>query len=506
MANQIVRRQRNNYLQHFAAGAGALVANPQIIQQAGNLGRFAGNQIREYVNNRQTEYYEGAEEHEDNKRMKQEEDVNMESNIGPEVAMSSTGSGSNGGYRGTLSGNTQTNIGYEKHFHERQYGHSKKLKLLNLSWGLSIYGPRHRLTGTRFPLLKFGTSGAAGGKAPPGLVCVQTAQIYGNPTVNPITPYGNNQTNIDFSENIYSNAVNFYLQDFLDNKLFDDSGTRGLFLQYRKYRLKSFTIEITPKTYHQNIIQFAPNVLNSARNTNGWETILSGDDKNIFVNYKHPWFEEGGDPGYFIHRDIYNTYSGVGGTIPLIPPSADPSSTTDDNNKREQYVIKNLDHNLTYVKSGESFSFTREINAQGNYYFDAEGLLKNMKTPIGNIVNALEGQITDGSNIVRKLPEGFNILIVPGKVRVEMFGEIWLGGQDKEKNMNNGYLLLPVLTTELMIKTTAKWECIDYNYANNTINRIASTVDPLEQAIFDYNCERSIQICQLNRQGGSKEN
>lgn len=492
----MIRRYNNgnNYLQHFAQGAGALVANPNVIRGAGQVGRFLGNRIREYTRG---ERYEGEERGNEMKRKQEDEDEMESSNVDNTEMYSSTAS-SNGGPRGTLTGNTVTNYSYEDYYHERSSGHSKKLKLLMLTWGMSIWGPRDRVGGTKFPLLKYGTAGVIGAKAPAGIVVLRTLSAYGNSSVNMFTPIGTNFQGYDFSECIYSNAVNFYLSDFLDNKLFSDSGTKGLFLQYRKFRLKSFTVQITPHTYHQNILQYAPNVIHSAINSNGWDSILTADEKKLFQTYKHPWYEEPGDPGYFIHRDIYNTYSGSNGSIPIIPNSAQPDSKEDDTAKREQFVIKNLDHNVTYIKSGESFSFTREVSAQGNYYFDTAGLLANLKTPIGNIVNQLEGQIAETSNIVKKNPEGFNILIVPGKCRVEMFGEINLGGTSSATAQGNGYLMLPSICTQLQIKTTAKWECFDFNYETNSFSGYMQP-DPLEKAIFDYNVEKTITGAHLNR-------
>jgi len=500
MALQPLGNQRN-YLQHIAQ---IVAQNPAVLNGAAQIGRFAGQQIREAYHNWQREYnrprelqeYEGGEEHGDNKRLKDEmasNDTNMET--GQVTASYSGYSGNNGGPRGSLVGNTESDPSYEKYYHEKQMGHSKKLKQLQLTWGISKYGPRNRLSGAQFPLLKWGTAGV-GGQAVPGVCCIKSTDIYGNTTINAFTPYGNNQIHCDFSENVYSNAINFYLQDFVDNKLMNDSATKGFFLNYNKFRLLSFTIEITPYGRTESMLQYAPNVFNSGRGSNGWQSLLNADEKALFINYKHPWYEENDLPGYFIYRDIYNSYAETGGTIKTIPSSAQPEGN-EDVMKREQYVIKNLDHNLTFVKDRESFSFTRTIKAQGNYYFDRKGILDNMKTPIGNIVNQLEGQIVDGSNIVKKNPEGFNLLIVPGRVKVEMFGEINLGGPNGGTTNGNGYLLIPALTTELLVKTTAKWEAFDYNYIDNQFVGFVS--DPLEKAIFDYNVEKTITQAQLNR-------
>lgn len=494
--------QRRNYLANIA---NQIAQNPAIIQGAQQIGRFGAQQLREAYNNynREVVNYEEAEEHGDNKRAKSEEMSANENNMDTGQADSSRmgNSSSNGGPRGAFVGNTQSITGYEKYYHEKQMGHSKKQKILFLTWGLSIYGPRNRVSGNAYPFLKWGTTGP-NGLAIPGIVATRTVDIFGNSTINAFTPYGSSQNNTDFSENIYANAINFYLGDFIDNKLMDDSGRRGFFLNYNKFRLVSFTVHLTPKTRNESMLQHAPNVFNSGRGSNGWQGLLAPDEKGIFINYKHPWYEETENPGYFIHRDIFNSYSTTGGTIPIIPNSAN-ANAGDDIIKREQFVIKNLDHNLTFIKSGETFSFTREIKAQGNYYFERAGILSNLKTPIGNIVNQLEGQIQDGSTIVKKNPEGFNILIVPGRAKIEMFGEIALGGTPAQTNPNvpenrigNGYLMIPAITTELIMKTTAIWEAFDYNYVDNSVARMT---DPLEQAIFESNVEATITKAHLNR-------
>lgn len=481
-------RHNRNYLENIA---NVLAQNPAIINGAAQIGRFAGNQIRQAYHNYNREYNEMREyedEENDTKRFKED---NVESTMETNIQSSMTGTGSSGGPRGSLTGNTVSNNSYEKYYHEKQYGHSKKLKELSFNWGMSVYGPRNKYSGFQFDIKKWGTTALS----VPGLVTLQTALVYGNNEVNAFHPFGKNQIHLDWSEWVYSNALNFFLQDFIDNKLMNDSGTKGFFLNYNKFRLLSFTVELTFCGRTESMLQYAPNVYHSARNYNGWQTTLSQAEKEIFKNYKHPWYEEPDLPGYFVYRDVFNSYANTSNNIETIPPSSNPNAA-DDKMKREQYVIKNLDRNLTYVKDREKFSFTREVKPQGNYYFDKAGLIDNLKTNIGNIVNQLEGQIVDGSNIVRKNPEGFNILFVPGRCKVEMFGEINLGGESASGAIGNGHLLIPVLTTQVLMKTTAKWEAFDYNY---TGIEVGFTSDPLEKAIFDSNVERTIIQGQLNR-------
>ena len=488
---------RGDYFNRFpalAAGAAPL-ANPHVVNGAVGIGRYLGNSIRQFYDdwrNNQDPYDNNGRDRPRKKAKVMEENEDVKPQAMETGEMRTTGgSDSAAGYRGTFKGNTQTIQSYEKYFHERQVGHSKKLKTLGMTWGMSIYGPRDRLGNPRLVLAKYGTSGA-GGKAPPGIVYIASTNIFKAPGVNAFMPFGQDKLQLALSENIYANAINFYLSDFLDNKLFSDDGKRGLFLNFNKFRLKSFTIELTPITRNVNLIQYAQNVMHSARQTNGWEGNINEAERNEFKNYKHPWFEEKEKPGYFVFRDIYNSYADGTGIIPVIPSTALPDITSDSTYKREQFVIKNLDHNLTYLNEGEAFSFTRQIDAQGSYYFDRAGLLANLKTPIGNIVNQLEGQITDGSNIVKKMPEGFNILIAPGNCRVELIGEFNISGGTM------GYFPLPAIQTDVNIKTSAKWECFDYNYLGNPADQ-QRMIDPLDQALFEFNVENSINIAQQNR-------
>lgn len=399
----------------------------------------------------------------------------------------------NGGHRGTLAGNTQTNKGYEKHYHERQICYSKKLKLRNMTWGMSIFGPKDRDSGALFPFEKFGTVGS-GGKATPGIVYVKASQIQGNDTINPFTPFGSNQVQNNFCENIYSNAINFKFKDFFDDKLLSDDGTKGIFKQYNKFRLLSFTIEIIPNSRYETITHMAANVLDSARNNNGFESTITAIEKAEFASTSLNFEDDQVDSGYFIYRDQYASYSDSNNNIPYVPPDSKADVTSASKFRREQFVIKNLDHNLTYVKSGETFSFTRKIKPMGGYYFTRDSIIANKDTNIANIVNLLEGQVTTGTTIINKLLEGFNLLIVPGDVKIYFQGKVTITGSIV------GYIPLVQLTTSLEIRTKATWEAFDYNYAENSIQAISDSYqEPLEKALFDYNITQSVELAQLNR-------
>ena len=55
----------------------------------------------------------------------------------------------------------------------------------------------------------------------------------------------------NIADYVYTNPINMLVEDFIDNKLFnfDTNNPRGLMTQYRKFRLKKFSIELEFKTY-----------------------------------------------------------------------------------------------------------------------------------------------------------------------------------------------------------------------------------------------------------------
>lgn len=425
---------------------------------------------------------------ETDQRMEADTTYNEIANGGANVSVNSMGVSAvnSNGFLGRLTGNTQDNDSYEKYYHERLYGHSKKLRNCLHFWGMSKWSRKDWSTNNTFPLYNYGTATGA----IDGLVYVKGSEVFGS-TVSPFVPYGNQQSCPDLSENVYSNAINFKLKDFFDNKLLSDDGAQGLFTRWNKFRLISFTVHITPISHHESMVHQGRWILHAATAWNGWGNTQEkttfkrqlGHNGDMYQKKQHYWF----------FRDEFGSYANTDGDIPPTPPDSRPSAS-ESKMKRESYAIKNMDRNLCKVVDGESFSFTREIKPIGSYYFTKETIIANKEKNISTIVAALEGQITDATgSIIKKMPEFFNILYCPDHCNMDWVGELIFSGDVND----TGHLILPKLCTTLLVKTTAKWEGFDYNYQGD--NQQSRMADPLESAILDYNMEKTITSAQLNR-------
>lgn len=397
------------------------------------------------------------------------------------------------GFRGKFVGNTCDIPSYLKKYHETIECDSKKLRSLNLTWGVSIYSPKDRASLNQFPMYKWGEASSI----IPGIPWISEKDLRGNPNINPFQPFGTGNIQSDFSENVYSNPINFKLGDFIDNKTLADDSSVGIGYNFNKFRLKSFTVEITTESRNLTIRDTVPNVLSNAIRYSGWYEQLPDGTKTIFDIGLAEQDYSRVKQGYFIFRDIFGTYADSSDSnIPLIPPESKGDQNAQDVVKRETYAIKNMDRNLTYIEDGEKFSFTREINPQGSYYMTSKNIKDNLKTNISKIVNLLEGQVlTDTNTIAKPLPEYFNLLICPAQCHVTQLGMIPM--RTVNRVVENGYLLLPKLITKIKMKTTARWEAFDFNYRGTQVP--ARMVDPLEQAIFDYNSEITLDVAKANR-------
>ena len=394
--------------------------------------------------------------------------------------------GSGPGYRGVYTGNMGAQPGYEKWYHENIELHSKKIRSDTLLWGFSRWPRLDDISGQTFRIKAFGTTGV-GGKAKPGSVYVSTGDFFGSQT-DFFQPYGSNYSKFQMSDYIYSNSINPQLRDFVDNKVFSDSGNKGLMTLYTKFRLKSFTVTITPCSQTGGAFYEAPWVLyGNTNNSTGWPP-----NADFKTNNKHTKNDMSNHQDYWVYRDSQGLYATGNSNILTVPTDALATTTSRDRVGRETYTIRNFDSNLCIVNDKTPFSFTRQINPQGNYYMDKATILSLLNTNIAVVVNQLEGQTA--SSVAKPLPEYFNFLIAPINPVIGWVGET-SGNTD-----DFGYIPVVLLTTKLHIKYQAKWEAFDYDYLATPFTTYTETyLDPLQMAEIEYKNNKLVQDAQLNK-------
>lgn len=420
-----------------------------------------------------------------NKKFKSD-DTNMEVGNGdaPQVR-ASMGNSSNGGvYRGALVGNTQMNREREEHYLETLKCYSKKIRCYTYFWALS----RWYNSGDDLPLHPLGTTGATG-KVMPGAVYLRTTDIW-NEALSYFNPNSlNNRFNLN--DKIYTNCINFTLDDFVDNKLLNDKQTsKGIFNNYSMFRLKNFTIKLVFKTQIGGLHHEAPWIMNKFYNDNGFTT----NDKRFESSYNPPHTTHDRQR-YYVYRDEQNDYlSPLALKITNVPDDATKNSTEKSKVSREMGTVKNLDKNLTIIEDGEEFSFTRNINAVGNYYITKDAITSNLDMNINNIVALLEGQTQ--SNFAKPMVEGFGILFGPENPVIDWHGEFKLQNAPEIK----GYIPIVNSHTKVYVKTLATWEAFNFDHTSNPVTfRMGNIRDPLEDAINNYKLSSIIQETQLTK-------
>lgn len=409
------------------------------------------------------------------------------------MARSGNSSGFGAGYRGKFVGTTSSNKGYEKHYHEMYELHGKKQMNRALYWGLSRWTKQ-----TNAPKLTYWTKD-----------WVYLSDTEGLPNNSIFSPWG--YEDLDWTDYIYSQPINFKLGDFVDNKLLSDNGLHGMMRSYKKLRLKSFTVEVTPVSYQSSLTDTHQRLLQDIKN----DTDVYGSNYKSacpFSSNTYKGSQESDEPqpvDYWIFRDIYGDYidkitgSDTFGFIPHRPRSAWPTATQEDFPSRTTRAVRNLDRNLCIVKSKETFSFTREINSNGSYYLEAGTVGTNFNKPIHQLVNELEGQTKETGDIAEALPEYFHLLIAPTFMPIQ-----W--GYHAIKQTNSSDLTYatvpyPCLKTILHIKCQSKWEAFDFQYqSSDPIGRsiefeMTTYKDPLIEAEYDHRAAKLLQKSHLNR-------
>lgn len=397
---------------------------------------------------------------------------------------SKTGASNGVGFRGKLTGNTQSHYGYEKHYHERVEAHSLQIRSWFFTWGISKWSKATNI-GDRIDILRSWSR--------PGLVYALDEDIWNSTAnyLNAFMPFQQSKNAI--TDNIYGNALNFYVGDFFDNKVLNDplsSNTKkGVLNQYRKIRLKSFTITITPRTFKQNTCEANPWLFRKAE-----DEMVPFRANQSFSAYKHITDTDPGElfnQDYWIYRDIYGYYQGNDGIIPSVPKDSFSTSTTEDSIPRTVHRLRAFDNQVEIMNNEKPFSFTRVLNPQGAYYLSPQNIWDNRKKPIANLVNELEGQtgLSTGS-MINKFPEYFNCVFAPINPPMKIAANIIVSCKTDGTVTKYGIVPMVNVTTELHVKFQATWEALDFDHITIPITYSNEIIyDPLFKAETDYKIE-----------------
>lgn len=420
--------------------------NPDALRAAARLGAQLGRNLRDRYNE-----WQNNDPGDDDAELEPDDGTADIADIGPSEApppdnsqRAMGGSTSGIGYRGSLTGNTQLHIGYGAHYHEIQELHSKKIRSQHYVWGFKT---KVSQADTTTPLYR------------PNNVNFNGIGLF---NVNAIgeNPFSNfsNTAEQDIVDYVYTHALNFILDDFIDNKLLSQNGQAGLMTQYLRFRLKSFTITITPTSFNGGLLtKIEPSALLGALQ---WPNTEPGISFFNAMQVNHTPYQKM-SVDYWVLRDVYNDFTTTQEPFMIPARPAESVTPTLDNYSRAVRSVRNFDTYLTVMNSEKSFSFTREVATKANYYLTLSQIqaLRNINVQV--LINALEG--LDGSGgIASALPESFNLLFGPTTGPITTLpGSIVYNGPTGQASG------IPVdfnANTHLYIKTQATWEAFDFNY------------------------------------------
>lgn len=379
----------------------------------------------------------------------------------------SAGSSTQGiGYRGAFQGNTELHAKYAKHYHEIHELHSRKVKNHSFFWGFQTTDVNNR-SPLNATIPKYA-----------GVAVINNASIQQSALQPWLGTADNSSGYQDASNFIYTNAINFTVNDCIDNKLISGvNGSPGLMINYLKFKLKHFEVEITPRTYRGSIPYMCPPYVLSKAGANVPK--LFDVDADTQSGYGLARDSNEVDMDYWVYRDVYNdfTTNAQPTFIPANPPEG-TSTTVADNYNRTVRSIRNLDTYVTVMNNKTPFKFRREIAQYGNYYFSYADLqtLQSQNTNIQTLINSLEG-ITGTPGGPNNLPESFNLLFGPTQapyyIDQHIRGNFFPGGG---ANYTFGTVWANIWT-ELYVKVTCTWEGFDFNYgtANGPTRSLVSS-------------------------------
>lgn len=435
-------QQHNNRIQRYRRPQQGLL-NPDNIRRAANLAGHVGRAARRAYDNWNNDIDEHEEYTPPNTPAAHMESAPV--NIPIEPANVAKGGVSNAGigYRGSLTGNTQLHESYGTHYHEIQELHSKKIKHYNFIWAFKTKVTADDSTTPLYP----------GQFSGPSFAIWSPAQLGLSPFQNQL-----NRANFSCVDLLYSQALNWTLDDFIDNKLLSNDGTSGLMTQYLRFRLKSFTIHITPCTFNGGVSKIDPEdfIEEIAPNTSGQVDKFTS---NLVTSWQ-PFQKLPTD--YWVLRDVYNDYTDSVDpfTIPNAPPETNSGGILD-RYSRACRTIRNFDTYLTVMNDESGFSFTRHVATKANYYLTRNQIQTLRNQNIQVLINALEG--LDGANgIASALPESFNLLFVPTHAPVSVLPSNLSAPQSF--GQITGPAMYCNINTQLYVKCQSTWEAYDFNY------------------------------------------
>jgi len=453
--------------------------------------------LKESVNDDWDDYYE------DNNMTSAPENMQIEAPTQFSAGGNSTGSGT----KGALIGRTATKRNREEYFHERQIAHSKKERIWTHLWSYSRWDqPTTTGMNQRIYMEKWGDYGLTyfPSKYYDDLNYTQihAYQPYMGATIAGTPDQGTGHEK-NLTDMIMCQAINLYIEDFIDSKLYNFTNSTGIFLNYNKLLLKNFTITITPKTYNGNILTMAPWIVRKTEADN-----VKQDSAQLFhaENYENNDHIQELDIDYWIYRDIYGIWNEQYG-IPNKPP--DMSAATAPKVPRTVRTLRAIDNNKEIMSNKKSFSYTREVKSTGSYFINPSDLPSIKNQCIHHLVNELEGQVGTLS-YSRKFPEYLNLcygpINAPSILKHNMVVKANVDGSNKQY----GDIPFVGCYTILNVKYQAQWECFDYKHISYGVpastlftteseKTLTPYTDPLIIAERNLVAATELQNMQINR-------
>lgn len=408
------------------------------------------------------------------------------------------------GFRGALLGSTGQNVGYETHFHEIQELHSRKIKSYVFNWGLQRTKFANNGNAPGFALLPVVSGSVSPAHVIPGVVGLQNTQVDLSPSqiFSPMIQtdrgrqpdgttqeIGSAQNNTaiyarDLADYVYTNPINLVLEDFVDNKLwnFDNASPRGIMTQYRKFRLKKFSVE-----YEFHSFDTGVNYLNLGELNGGWVQDSVAQTTGSFNNRTQHMKMD-----YYLYRDIYTDFATTTDfDVPAMPIESQNASNPKDQFSRAVKDVRNLDNQLTIVKNGEKFKFERLVNAKGSYFLTLAQVNTLRDSNIAYLIAALEAGNTDPLSVTSPFPEGFSVIFAPVNPPIQVINETascWDGttNSTKVKPVHVG------LTTKVWVRFLATWEAFDFNYGLAGLELVLTETELLSLQTMRDNIHRAL--------------